>query len=326
MSTERTLHITSGESVKIHEAGLPGEVIYWVDALHEGPVPPALSLEEMSRVRAEYIVTMGWGPKNDVETTFRSRDEMLARFREFEEVVLWFEHDLYDQLQMIQILDWLSVHKRDGVRISLITIGKFPGIGRFKGLGQLTLEQLSSLFEQRQEATSADLKLACEAWAAFCSPDPTEIEWVLSAHSTGLPLLKGALARHLEQFPSLKNGLARTERQILEVTITGVQRYEDLFLAEQDREERVFMGDVVFWHYVDRLRNARTPLIEVRNDAVRVTAAGHRVLIGNEDQIALNGIDRWVGGVRLSGESVNWRWDERNRRLVRSETTASTIA
>ncbi|MFN0167529.1 MAG: hypothetical protein ACKV22_13950, partial [Bryobacteraceae bacterium] len=194
------------------------------------------------------------------------------------------------------------------------------------GLGQLTLEQLSSLFEQRQEATSADLKLACEAWAAFCSPDPTELVWVLSAHSTGLPLLKGALARHLEQFPSLKNGLARTERQILEVTIAGVQRYEDLFLAEQDREERVFMGDVVFWHYVDRLRNARTPLIEVRNDAVRVTAAGHRVLIGNEDQIALNGIDRWVGGVRLSGESVNWRWDERNRRLVRSETAAPTIA
>lgn len=325
MSTERTLHITSGESVHIHEAGLPGEVIYWIDALHEGPVPAALTLEELSRLRAEFIVAMGWGPAGEVESTFRSRDEMLAAFRDFDEVVLWFEHDLYDQLQMIQILDWLCVHKRDGVRISLITIGKFPGIGRFKGLGQLSLEQLSSLFEQRQEATPADFKLACEAWAAFSSSDPTELEWVLSAHSTGLPLLKGALARHLEQFPSLKNGLARTERQILEVTIAGVQRYEDLFLAEQDREERVFMGDVVFWHYVDRLRNARLPLIEVRNDAVRVTATGHRVLIGNEDQIALNGIDRWMGGVRLASGTPLWRWDERNRRLVKSEAVTAPV-
>jgi hypothetical protein len=26
--------------------------------------------------------------------------------------------------------------------------------------------------------------------------------------------------------------------------------------------------------------------------------------------VALNGIDRWVGGVHLRGPEVPWRWDE----------------
>jgi hypothetical protein len=26
--------------------------------------------------------------------------------------------------------------------------------------------------------------------------------------------------------------------------------------------------------------------------------------------VALNGIDRWIGGVHLSGEVARWRWDE----------------
>ena len=38
------LHITNGESVHIQETGLPGDVIYWMDALHEGPVPPAVQI------------------------------------------------------------------------------------------------------------------------------------------------------------------------------------------------------------------------------------------------------------------------------------------
>ncbi len=317
MSKAGVLHVTSGESVRIHETGLPGEVLYWLDVLHEGPVLPALTLREQSRNRARFIAQAGWASLEEAEAALAHRDETIARFHQFEEMVLWFEHDLYDQLQLVQILDYLLAQPRDGTRISLICVGKFPGIGRFKGLGQLSPDQLSSLFEQRQEITLADLKLATEAWHAFCSPDPTDLEFVIQAHSTGLPLLKGALARHLEQFPSVKSGLSRTERQILEVTIQGVQRFEDLFLAEQDKEERVFMGERVFWQYVERMRSARVPLLEMRNESVRVTPAGHRILVGNADHIAANGIDRWLGGVHLCGEEAAWRWDERARKLVR---------
>jgi hypothetical protein len=43
---------------------------------------------------------------------------------------------------------------------------------------------------------------------------------------------------------------------------------------------------------------------------LRPTPAGRRVLRGEADHVALNGIDRWVGGVHLRGHAARWRWDE----------------
>jgi hypothetical protein len=47
-----------------------------------------------------------------------------------------------------------------------------------------------------------------------------------------------------------------------------------------------------------------------------VTGAGRRVLAGEADHVELNGIDRWVGGVRLHGAAARWRWDEGTEAVV----------
>ncbi len=43
-----------------------------------------------------------------LRAAFRARDAIFRRHGEFKTVVLWFEHDLYDQLQLLQILDFLA--------------------------------------------------------------------------------------------------------------------------------------------------------------------------------------------------------------------------
>ena len=78
---------------------------------------------------------------------FIRRDRALARFHDHDEVILWFEHDLYDQLQLIQLLDWFAQQELEETRLSLICID------HFFGLGQLTPVQLASLFNTRQEVT-----------------------------------------------------------------------------------------------------------------------------------------------------------------------------
>src|SRR5258708_12016609 len=100
------LHITNGTSVSLPRTGLPGGFVYWVDILHDGPVPAGLALEELSRVRARFISDFFDIPH--AEASLEERDEALLAFRDHEEIVLWFEHDLYDQLQLIQILDFLA--------------------------------------------------------------------------------------------------------------------------------------------------------------------------------------------------------------------------
>ena len=100
------LHITNGDSAAetIKDAVFSGQILAWRDVLHEGPVPGNLSLANLSQRRAEFIAAQGWGNRREIEQSFAERDQIISRFQEYDEVGLWFEHDLYDQLQLIQIL------------------------------------------------------------------------------------------------------------------------------------------------------------------------------------------------------------------------------
>ena len=53
-----------------------------------------------------------------------------------------------------------------------------------------------------------------------------------------------------------------------------------------------------------------------RTTGVRLTDTGARVLAGEADQVALNGIDRWIGGVHLQGHHVPWRWDDGTETII----------
>ena len=53
-----------------------------------------------------------------------------------------------------------------------------------------------------------------------------------------------------------------------------------------------------------------------RGTGLRLTTTGAQVLAGEADQIAVNGIDRWIGGVHLQGRHVPWRWDDGTEAIV----------
>jgi hypothetical protein len=299
------LHVTNGSSVSLDASGLAGKVLVWADVLHEGPVPSGLKLDELTRIRARFLDS-AWPGEPPASASLAQRDRTLAESAANDDVTLWFEHDLYDQLQLIQILDWFR--GRESSRLSLICIDSY--------LGRLTGPQLANLWPHRKPVTAAELDLASAAWKAFRSPDPTDIERLLRTDTSALPFLAGALFRHLQQFPSVENGLSRTEYQILELIDAGQRDFPSLFPADQLREERIFMGDAVFHRYLDGLSYCRNPLLREERGLYRLTPIGREVLARSADHIRLNGINRWLGGVHLHGPEALWRWDDGSRKLV----------
>ena len=330
------LHITNGDSAAatIRQAGLSGTVLPWRDVLHEGPTPAGLALPAMSPVRARFLADRGWGDYADLLADFRRRDALLANCATEDEVVLWFEHDLYDQLQLLQILDWFAGRERGATGLSLICIGAFPGIARFTGLGQLDAGQIATLFPGRRPVSAAQLDLGRVAWRAVCAPDPAEITRLLAQDLSALPFLHDALVRHLEQFPAVRTGLSRTEQGILEAVQAGAREPAAIFQASQAQEERPFLGDSPFWTYLQTLSSgpdallrrtdggdfvlpeAAAPAAAFHTQALVLTAPGQAVRAGQQDWIAAHGIDRWVGGVHLQGHAVGWRWDAAQGRLA----------
>jgi hypothetical protein len=307
----RMLHITNGDSVSLRETALGGEVVAWQDVLHEGPVPAGLTLEELRPVRARLLAKLSSRPESLILAQLEKRDRALVNFQDWDEVVLWFEHDLYDQLQLIQILNWFAGRDPGRTPLYLINVDHY--------LGPMRPAELLALYPNRARVTSAQTELASRAWSAFSSPDPRLLTCLIEEPTSELPYLAGALERHLEQFPSVENGLSRTERQILEITASGVTQSGAIFRADRDREERVFMGDLVFSTYIQGLANARVPLLHFVDPkspfwegSVEVTQEGCAVLRGEADHIELNGIDRWLGGVHLQGANL-WRWNGKHR-------------
>jgi hypothetical protein len=126
---EALLFITNGgpASGRLRASGLTGEILPWRDVLHEGPVPGGLSLEELADVRARFLAQRGWTTLEKARRDFAGRNATLAGYGDHEEVVLEEEHDLYDQLQLIQVLDWFSGSDLDGTRLSIVQTDEYLG-------------------------------------------------------------------------------------------------------------------------------------------------------------------------------------------------------
>jgi hypothetical protein len=319
------LHITDGESVAgtLRESGIPGEISTYADLMYEGPAPGGLDAEAWREVRARFIAEAGYATPDEARRYLKSCDDTLLAASRHEEVVIWLDHRLSDQLILSKVLDWFSRERPSGVKLSLICVGRYPGLDRFVGLGQLTANQLASLAGTRVPVTDAQFRTAQAAWNAFTSPDPTTIEHLVDTDTSALPFLATALRRHLEQFPSVDRGLSRTERQALSVlhehgSLSGGR----LFTAVQSLEDQIFMGNGSFYRCMADLSSVRHPLIQISVapqlglGEVTITEAGRNVVEGRADHVELNGIDRWLGGVHLKGDKAAWRWDTGSAGIV----------
>jgi hypothetical protein len=293
------LHITNGDcAVRVLSRAVGGELLPWRDVLHEGPVQAGIPLEALSRRRAAFIAQAGWAPLDAAEDQFAQRDRSLRAAATHDEVVLWFEHDLYDQLQLAQLLDWFRAYPH--AQLSLVCEAEY--------LGTMTPGRAAELFRHRRPVTQLQLETAGLAWAAFGSADPFSMS---TAPVPELPFLGPALRRLLEEYPWRGDGLSRLERQALEALQDGALAFEELFArAHHRREDPVFLGDAVLAWHLRRLQ--ADDLVE---PAWSLTARGRDVLEGRADAWARPRQPRWLGGYEITDGRP--RWDPDLARLVR---------
>jgi hypothetical protein len=126
--------------------GVEGPILTWRDILHEGPVP-AVPGPRLRELRARFLAGESGLSYDEVRAELESRDDALAAA---DRLVLWFEHDLYDQLQLVQVL------ASSDVPAELAQAETHIGDGDITGLSPAAVTD-----EQRA--------LARRAWAALCA-------------------------------------------------------------------------------------------------------------------------------------------------------------
>jgi hypothetical protein len=294
------------------------EILIWRDVLVEGPVPGNIDDEALADIRAQYI-ERAFGV-SDVRSDFTRRNAAFKKLDNFDQIELWFETDLHDQLQILELLSRFA--QRPPASTPLLAMSPPP---------------LSSFIDdaagEAREITEADYDAAEQMWVAFRASTPDDV-LACASEPGALSEARTAFERLLEEYPSPRDGLGRIERNALLAIRDGAITPGLAFRHYQQTEELPFLGDLGFYCRLDQLASGKSPLVlglpdggvaeaarsnmtvEYTDTLVELTDAGHDVLEGGEDFIALNGIDRWIGGVHLTNENV-WRYDPEKKTLSR---------
>lgn len=318
----RTLHLRCGSDIRetLLAAGFQGAFLEHSYPYAHGPIsnqPDHVDLE------ARFIVEFATPLMNLTLDAVRARRvaeerALVASIHDHERIVLWMEHDCFDQLVLVRCLAHYATVARPPV-LEIVQTDRFPGSIRFIGLGQLPEEALRLLWERRQPVTRGTLDLAARAFEALCRDDPRPLVALLHSDSSELPYLAPALRRLLQELPATSNGLSFTERMILE-TLAAAREPQSISAVfghlTYERDPLPFATDSFLHATVERLRAVDTPLIdrEARanpwQDVLTITDVGRAALDGRLDFLACRPRARWVGGVHIQPGVPTWRWIE----------------
>lgn len=325
-----TLHIRCGSDIApaLRQAGFTGGFLEYADPFCQGPVLPGAGWLE---ARVDFLAH-AYGPAIGL-----SREEIARKHRQAEDrlhaaasgperVVLWFEHDTYDQLILARCL--AAFADRPPPRLELISPGRYPGGARFIGLGQLPPEALRLLWAERKPVSAEALRAGQRVWDALRAPDPRALSALAARGTAGIPQLGRAVRRHCQELPWVRDGLSLTQRLILDLLSEGPRRAAALYHALMlDREPLPWMTDLIFHTILEELRQGSEPVLTGLFDGkdrrwpretLTITPLGRAVLAGGTDRLSLSPPPRWVGGVLIPGHAPCWRWDEdRSTVLIR---------
>lgn len=310
------LIITNGDSTVelMRAADFAEDILPWRDVLHDGPVPNQ-GAAALARTRAGFLTRFGNVAAARIEADMNARDNRIAALAPDETVTLWFEQDLYDQLQLLQILARFADRPASAIaRIQLVQADTY--------LTDYTPETISDLRAVARPVTPEDLDYAYRIWTDFTATTPCALNGHINTDAP-LPYVPPALLRLAQEFPHRDTGLTLTQTRALQSLCEEPELAGRLFGKLIKQEEAQFMGDLSFAACLDDMAFGRSPLIEglagpllghpdayetYFSSGLAIKAAGRDVLAGSANHIELNGIDRWMGGTHLTPETL-WVWD-----------------
>lgn len=214
---QQILHITNGDhfTQRLKKLPIEGDIITWREMLCEGQTLSSVGSESFWKTRFEFLnkrykVSKSWF----VEKTLKEY-RSLCNYKQHSSIVLWFEYDLFCQINMLAVISWLKVHRRYS-DIFLINAGRIEGGGdKLYGLSELSEEQLLDLYNNSLLLTQDDIEYADYIWQLYCSDNPMRLENLSGYEDFQFSYLSDALKAHLKRFPSIRNGLNENENKVL---------------------------------------------------------------------------------------------------------------
>ena len=288
------LHITNGDSLtdRLKSLELKGDIITWREMLCEGKTLTNVGSESFWKTRFEFLnknykVSKSWF----VEKTLKEY-RSLCNHKQQDQIVLWFEYDLFCQINMLAVISWLKTHRKYA-QISLVCSGNEDETDKMYSLGEVSDEKLLELYDNRTELSMNDIEYADYVWQLYCSDNPIRLENLTDFKNYQYDYLSDAIKAHLKRFPTIKNGLNDIENHVLQLSFEKKPKSKRALVRTVLMDQGVYgFGDSQYERIITTLK----PLYSSFNP-VRLTKKGKDILEGKTSYYSsIQDNDAYLGG------------------------------
>ena len=242
------LHVLNGDLALAlwKKCDFPARELVWKETYLEGPLPLTEDLHLFRCARAGHLAAFTELAGIDVSalyTHLQKMDETLLQLSGNDRLMLWFDACIFDQTILMRILCLLHQKQTEIPEILLYCCDS----------NHLTMEDFQRGKTEKIRLTAYDLEIASQAWNAFAGEDAEKMIFLAQQENfANLPAMQKALLRCAEEVPD-KNGLSRTQRQILQIVANKSCSFEEIFKMQSVFEEFPFLGDTACQRLLDDL-------------------------------------------------------------------------
>ena len=272
--SHKQLHITNGSALteRLNVLQFEGEFLTWHEMLCEGPTTLNIDNDNFINTR-ETFLTEYYGLEYKREE-FKTELDKLNHLDGFEEIVLWFEYDLFCHINLIGVISLLR-QKNIDLPISLVCSGRVEGEKGLKGLGELKSHQLRSHYKHRATLNNDDLALAEQCWTIYNSDNHNDFK-PLIVTSSSFEYLTNCLKAHLKRFPDTRSGLGTLQFNILKlIKANEIKSMHHLLGYVLNYQGFYGFGDI----QVERILEHLSPFYTVYEDKVVLNRQGDLVIL-----------------------------------------------
>jgi hypothetical protein len=231
------IHVLNGDSLG-EKFPFSGGIIICRECLIEGPVNET-DLAEFWKQRAAYLAKTFAVDEQQYFTDVQAQIENLRNVNPADFINLWFEHDLFCQINMWFVLDFIRSQKLGNIIYRTMPPDSIEDV--WSGFGKLTATDLQECFEKRVRFSASDIELASDLWSAYQQNDLDEIRRLSTTGSLCFKYLEEACDAHIQRFNS-KPG--RPQRKLKELRLRGLTDFSEIF-NEFKRSEGIYgFGDL----------------------------------------------------------------------------------
>jgi len=278
--SKKILHITNGDGLteRLESVQLEGEIVVWREMLCEGPTVSQVGNDRFIALRKRFLQDE-YGVSNELyEQEFMSQLKKLDSIDRYDEIILWFEFDLFCHINMLAAISYL-IQKKKQEPLYLVCSGRVPGEKELIGLSELSDKQLLSHYKNKIKLSEDDLDMAHFIWQLYCGNNPSKLKPEIRK-SSNFKYLSSCIRAHIERYPNVNTGLNALETNILRLIerehITSEHQLCGYALSYQG-----YYGysDSMILKIIDKLR----PFFQMGDDGLELNMNGQFVLDGSHN-------------------------------------------